>query len=75
MLIEQVIDLRKVRTWNLKFRTDLLDQNMDGILWLVSNTVYDYFQQQISQKIFKLVQSVQVSTWLSDIKFTCFSLF
>ena len=34
MLIEQLIDLEKVRTDNLKFRTDLGDQVMDG--WSVT---------------------------------------
>ena len=34
MLIEQLIDLEKVRTDNLKFRTDLRDRNMDG--WSVT---------------------------------------
>ena len=34
MLIEQLIDLEKVRTDNLKFRTDLRDQVMDG--WSVT---------------------------------------
>ena len=29
-LIEQLIDLEKVRTDNLKFRTDLRDRKMDG---------------------------------------------
>ena len=30
MLIEQLIDLEKVRTENLKFRTDLPDRVMEG---------------------------------------------
>ena len=34
MLIKQIINLRKVKTDNLKFRTFLLDQNMDG--WSVA---------------------------------------
>ena len=34
MLIEQLIDLEKVKTDNLKFRTDLQDLVMDG--WLVT---------------------------------------
>ena len=34
MLIKQLINLRKVRTENLKFRTDLRDLAMDG--WLVT---------------------------------------
>ena len=39
MLIEQLIDLRKGRTENLKIRTDLPDHFMDD--W---NTEDDYFQ-------------------------------
>ena len=34
MLIEQLIDLEKVRSDNLKFRTDLRDLVMDG--WSVT---------------------------------------
>ena len=34
MLIEQLIDFEKVRTDNLKFRTDLRDRVMDG--WSVT---------------------------------------
>ena len=34
MLIEQLIDLEKVRTDNLKLRTDLRDRVMDG--WSVT---------------------------------------
>ena len=34
MLIKQLIDLEKVRTDNLKFRTDLQDRVMDG--WSVT---------------------------------------
>ena len=45
MLIEQLIDLRKVRSENLKFRTDLRDRVMDGSTsWLDSNTVNDHFE-------------------------------
>ena len=50
MLIEQLIDLEKVRTDNLKFRTDLGDQVMDG--WS-ENTVHECLQRKIAQKIFK----------------------
>ena len=39
MLIEQLIDLEKVSTENLKIRTDLQDRVMDG---LINNTVDDY---------------------------------
>ena len=49
MLIEQLIDLEKVRTDNLKFRTDLRDCKMYG--WSV--TVDDCLPSQIAQKILK----------------------
>ena len=48
MLIKQLIDLEKIRTEHLKFRTELRDQVMDD------NTVNDCLQRQIAQKIFKL---------------------
>ena len=47
MLMEKVIDLRKVRTGNLKFRKDLRNWVIDD--WLVRD---DYFGKQIAQKIF-----------------------
>ena len=54
-------------TENLKFRTDFWDPVLDG--W----PVIQCFQRQIAQKIFKLklkfVQSMQVSTLLSNIAF------
>ena len=40
MLIEQLIDLEKVRTDNLKFRTDLRDRVMDG--WSVTQQMIVY---------------------------------
>ena len=40
MLIEQIIDLEKVRNENLKFRTDLWDQAMDG--WSVTHQMIVY---------------------------------
>ena len=40
---QQLIDLRKVRTENLKFRTDIGDWVMDSWM-LVSSTVDDYLQ-------------------------------
>ena len=49
MLIKQLIDLKKVRTENLKFRTDLQDQVMDGL----GSTVNDCLQRQIAKKKFK----------------------
>ena len=53
MLIEQLIDLEKVRTDNLKFRTDLGDRRRSSYGWLVSNTVDKCLQRQIAQKISK----------------------
>ena len=47
MLIEQLIDLSKVRTESLKFRTDLQDRVMGG--WSID----DSLQRQIAKKIFK----------------------
>ena len=38
---------------NLKFRTDLQDLLMDGCWLLISKTVNNYFNQRISQKLFK----------------------
>ena len=50
MLIEQLINLKKVKTDYLKFRTDLGDSVMDG--WSVTH--WDKcLQRQIAQKIFK----------------------
>ena len=49
MLIEQLIDLTKVKSENLKFRTEIV--LCYG--WLVSNTVDDYFELQITKEIFK----------------------
>ena len=49
MLIEQLIDLEKVRTDNLKFRTDLRDQVMDG--WSVTQRIIVYKGRLL--KIFK----------------------
>ena len=54
MLIEQLTDLRKVRTENLKFRTGLQDRVMDSWSVLLSNPVDDYFEKQIAQKNLKI---------------------
>ena len=51
MLIEQLINLEKVRTDNLKFRTDLQDQVMDG--WSVTQYMTVY-KGKLLKKIFKL---------------------
>ena len=40
MLMEQLIDLEKARTDNLKFRTDLRDQAMNG--WSVTQKMIVY---------------------------------
>ena len=40
LLVEQLIDLEKLRTENLKFRTDLQDQEMDG--WSVTQKMIVY---------------------------------
>ena len=67
MLIEQLIDLEKVRSDNLKIRTDLRDG------WLVSNIVDDCLQRQIAKKSsnqkLRLVLSTLVTIWLSNIGF------
>ena len=46
MLIEQLIDLRKVRTEKLKFRTDL----RDWVILLVSNIVDDFLSSRLLKK-------------------------
>ena len=54
MLIEQLMDLEKVRLENMKFRTDIPDRVMDG--WSVThreNTIVGCLQNQIALKIFK----------------------
>ena len=50
ILINQLINLRNVRTENLRLRTDLLDRVME----LVSNTTDGCFEQQIAKKIFNM---------------------
>ena len=47
-----LVDLEKVRTKNLNFRTALQDWFLP-LGWLVSNTVDDCTQRKIAQKIFK----------------------
>ena len=53
MLIEQLINLEKVRTENLKFRTDLRDRVMDGWSVLQLMNVYKGSLRQIAEKILK----------------------
>ena len=51
MLIEQLINLKKVRTDNLKIRTDLQDLVMDG--WSVTQE-RNVYKGRLLKKIFKL---------------------
>ena len=52
MFIKQLVNLEKVRTENLKFRTYLQDRVMDG--WSVTQWwVDECLQRQIAKKIFK----------------------
>ena len=70
MLIEQLIDLKKVRTDNLKFRTDLQDQVMDG--WSVTLSINVYkgrLPKKSSNPKWRLVLSMLVTTWLPNITF------
>ena len=75
MLIQQLIDLEKVRTKNLKFRTDLRDQVMDG--WSVTQYMTVYEGKLLNKSSFKLKIEAHpvnagpslVITWLSNIAF------
>ena len=49
MLIEQLIDLRKVKTENLKYSTDLQDQVLDDR----SATQLMIFCEEIAKEIFQ----------------------
>ena len=69
-LIEQLTDLEKVRTDNLKFRTDLRDLVMDG--WSVTQymTVYQFRLLKKSSTLkLKLTLSRLVTTWFANIAF------
>ena len=50
MLIEQLIDFEKVRTENLKFRTDLRDRVMN--VWSVTQQM-NVYKGRLLKKIFK----------------------
>ena len=65
MLIKQLIDLRKVRAENLKFRTDLRDRVVDG--WSVIQSSNRLLKRKFKKS--NIVLSVQVYTWLLDIAF------
>ena len=70
MLIEQLINLEKVRTDNLKFRTDLQDQVMDG--WSLTQEMIVYkgrLLKKSSNRKLKLVLSTLITSWLSKIAF------
>ena len=49
LLIEQLIDLEKVRTENLKFRTDLQKRVMDG--WSVTQQMIVYKDRLLNQSL------------------------
>ena len=70
MLIEQLFYLRKVRTENVKFRTDLRNRVMDG--WSVTEKmiVYKGISLNISSsRKSKLVLSTLVTAWLANFAF------
>ena len=70
MSIEQLINLKKVRTENLKLRTNLQDQVMDG--WSVTQKMIVYkgrLLKKSSNRKSKLFLSTLVTTWLSNIAF------
>ena len=68
MLMEQLINSQKVKTDNLKFRTDLRDQVMDNRSVTQLMTVYKgrLLKKSSYQKL-KLVLSTLVTIWLSNI--------
>ena len=70
MLVEQLINLEKVRTDNLKFRIDLGDRVMD--CWSVTQIIVykGKLLKQSSDRKSKLgVLSTLVTTWLSNFAF------
>ena len=70
LLIEQLINLEKVRTGILKFRTDLWDRVMDG--WSVTQQMIVYKDNLLKKSSnwkLKLVLSTLVTTCLSNITF------
>ena len=70
MLIEQLIDLEKVRTDNLKFRTDLRDRVLGGWSVTLNKIVYKgRLLKKSSNRKAKLVLLTLVTTWLSNIAF------
>ena len=70
MLIEQHINLEKVRTDDLEYWTDILDQVMEG--WSVTQYKIVYYGRLLKESSnwkSKLVLSTLVTTWLSNIAF------
>ena len=63
MLIKQLIKLEKVRTKNLKFRTDLLAEVMDG--WSVTQQMILYKGRLLKSKF----GACLANTWLSNTGF------
>ena len=69
MLIEQLINLRKVTTENLRFRTDLRERVMDG--WPLTRNMIVFSSRLLKKKLnrkLKLVQSIPVFIWLWSLK-------
>ena len=66
MLIEQLIDLRKVRTENLKFWTDLWDQAMAG--WSVAQKMIVYKGRLLKKSVNKKLKLVLSSRSLHGIQ-------
>ena len=69
LLIEQLINLENMRTYNLKFRTDLRDGIIDG--WSVTQQMIVYKDSLLkkSSNWTRLVLSTLVTTWLSNTTF------
>ena len=62
MLIEQLIDLKKVRTDNLKFRKDLRDLVMplsDCYGWLVSSQMGEGWKTLSVAIVFQVLSTIQ----------------
>ena len=70
LLIKQLIDLENVKTDNLKFRTDLPYQVMDGCSVTLYMIVYkEKLLRTSSNRNLKLDLSTLVTIWLSNITF------
>ena len=60
MLIEQVVNLQKLKSENLKFRTDQFEKVV--ICWSVTQWIMIFRGRLLKNS--KLAQSMQVFTWL-----------